>query len=64
MNDDQYGSILREKLKESMEVPFTPRNRMEPAHVPTWKQYALMVLLLAVCTLPWLLLNKIEGLFR
>ena len=38
--NDSYGSVLREKLKESMEVPFVPLNRRfkEPPKLSWWER--------------------------
>ena len=33
---DNYGSVLREKMKESMAVPFTPMNRRIKPRVTWW----------------------------
>lgn len=61
MNDDRYGSVLRDSLKKSMEYPFS---NYKPQMVRSSALIIFFVVILVAGVSGFYLFDKLEGLFR
>ena len=67
-NNDSYGTMEREKMKQSMEKPWRATNRKEDWRPTAWHEigawFVASIILLAFCVVFWLAFSAVEQLLR